>query len=59
VDFLAIDGKVYRVMNPLGDEEAAKKNRERLEQLKRPYTTMDTKARAYAKRWYRNRDKKL
>ena len=60
MDFLSIDGKVYRVMNPLGEEEleAARKNREKLEQLARPYTVMDTRKQAYAKRWYRGRDRK-
>jgi len=57
---IVVDGKVYRARNPLGEQEleAAKKNREKLVQLARPYTVMDTRKQAYAKRWYRNRDRK-
>lgn len=59
-NIIEVDGKVYRAMNPLGEEElgAAKKNREKLAQLVRPYTVMDTRKQAYAKRWYRGRDRK-
>jgi len=58
---IVIDGKVYRATNPLGEEEleAARKSRERLEQLVRPRTEVDIKKQVFARRYYRNRDKKL
>ena len=57
---IKLDGKTYRVMNPLGEAEleAARKNRKRLAQYNRPYTVVDYKSRTFAKRYYRKRGKR-